>query len=52
MLKFAGDWDELQNNYSSFKQSRAKFIKQWQEIKQNWTVQEKLKICFCIIFEH
>ena len=33
-------------------QSWTKFMKQCQEIKQNWTGQENFEICFCVIFDH
>ena len=33
-------------------QSLTKFMKQCQEIKQNWTGQENFEICFCVIFDH
>ena len=33
-------------------QSRTKFIKQCQEIKQNWTGSENFEICFSIIFDN
>ena len=46
ILKSAGDWDELQQKYVSLRQSRIKFMKQSQEIKQNWTRQENFEICF------
>ena len=36
--------------YFSLRQSRTKFMKQCQEIKQNWTGQENFEICFCVIF--
>ena len=52
ILKSAGDWDELQEKYVSLRQSRIKFMKQCQEIKQNWKRQENLEICFCVIFDH
>ena len=52
ILKSAGDWDELQKKYFSLRQARTKFMKQCQEIKQNWTGQENFEICFCVIFEH
>ena len=32
-------------------QSRIKFVKQCQEIKQNWTGWENLDICFCVIWD-
>ena len=38
--------------YFKILQSRTKFMKQCQEIKQNWTGQENFEICFCIIFDH
>ena len=46
ILTSAGDWDELQQKYVSLRQSRIKFMKQSQEIKQNWTRQENFEICF------
>ena len=52
MLKFAGDWDDLQKKYFSLRQLGTKFMKQWQEIKQNWTGQENFEICFYINFDH
>ena len=33
-------------------QSRTKFMKQCQEIKQNWTGQGNFEIFFCVIFDH
>ena len=33
-------------------QSRPKFMKQYQETKQNWTKRENFDICFCVIFDH
>ena len=33
-------------------QSRTKLMKQFQEIKQNWTGQETLVSVFCAIFDH
>ena len=51
-LKSAGDWDVLQKKYVSLRQSRTKFMKLCQEIKQNWTGQENFEICFCVIFDH
>ena len=33
-------------------QSRTKFMKQCQEIKQNWKAQETSDTCFCVLFEY
>ena len=33
-------------------QSWTKFMKECQEIKQNWIGQENFEICFCAIFDH
>ena len=52
ILKFVGDWDELQKKYFSLRQSRTEFLEQCQEIKQNWAGQEIFEICFCVIFDH
>ena len=32
--------------------SRKKIMKQFQEVKQNWTSQENFKICFGVFFYH
>ena len=32
-------------------QSRTKFMKQCQEVKQNWIGRGKFDICFCVIFD-
>ena len=36
----------------SYIQSWIKFMKQCQEIKQNWTGQENFEICLCVMFDH
>ena len=38
--------------YFSLRQSWTKFMKQFQEIKQNWTEKENFQIYPCVIFDH
>ena len=45
-----GNIRDLSNNVNL--QSRTKFMKQCQEIKQNWAGQENFEICFCVIFDY
>ena len=52
ILKSVGDWDELEKEHFSLRQSWIIFMKQCQEIQQNWTGQENFEICFCLIFDY
>ena len=50
-MKFEGDCDELQTKICLHRQSRAKYLEQSKEIKQNWIWTVYLDSCICVNFD-
>ena len=48
LLKFVGEWNELEKNFFWLRQPRTKFMEQCQEIKENWSGGRNFGIYFCV----